>query len=280
MTNWSPTDGSLLRQLQRIIEDLEGDPYFLGVHRVIASTGTSGLRGFFVYDRTAWRVVLGNTIRWNAMMGLRPRLPFRLRLASIGADNPIHVSARIPSSGDVGLFKVAHFEATHRIDEIAAGLQTFQPDAILAYPSVVALLADEQLAGRLSIEPRVVSTHSEVLTDDMRNRMRTAWSIDPFNHYGLSEEPHLAADCDAHQGLHIFEDTSLVEVVDEENRPVPDGMQGAKYLLTNLYNFAQPIIRYEITDLLTLAPEKCSCGRPYRLIAALGGEAKMFFDCQ
>jgi len=269
------TDKRLSRSsVMEHVATLSGDAYHLGEYRVVATAGTSGLRGFFVYDRAAWRVVVANTLRWNRLMGVKPRLPFRVRIASVGADNPMHVTERIPQSSDVGLFKVRHFEATMSIRAMAARLQTFRPDVILSYPSVAALLAVEQLEGRLDIAPSVISTHSEVRTDDMREKICSAWGVSPFNHYGLTEEPHVGADCDEHEGLHIFEDTSLVEVVDQENRPVPDGTPGAKYLLTNLYNYVQPLIRYEVGDVLTRGPALCSCGRPFALIAAIGGRSE------
>jgi hypothetical protein len=83
------TDARLSRSV--VLDDLQalrGDAYLLGEYRAVATTGTSGLRGHFVYDRAAWRVVLANTLRWNRFMGVSPRLPLRVRIASIGADAP------------------------------------------------------------------------------------------------------------------------------------------------------------------------------------------------
>ena len=256
------------------LEGLKGDSYFLGEYRVVATTGTSGLRGHFVYDRSAWRMVIANTLRWNRFMGVSPRFPRRVRIASIGADAPMHVTERIPQSANAGLFAVRHFLATAPLTELREAIARFGPDVILSYPSIAALLALEQIEGRLAIRPGVVSTHSEVLTGEMRARIRDAWGTEPFNHYGLTEEPHVAADCEHHAGLHLFEDTSVVEIVDTDGRPVPDGTPGAKWLLTNLYNFAQPLIRYEVTDVLTRAPGLCPCGRPFGLIAAIGGRSE------
>src|SRR3712207_8825470 len=51
-----------------------------------------------------------------------------------------------------------------------------------------------------------------------------------------------------HPELEIDEDLVMVEVVDKDNEPVPPGTPGAKVLITNLVNFAQPLIRYEISD--------------------------------
>lgn len=260
-----------LEDIRRHVEGLHDDTFYRGRYRVVATAGTSGLRGYFVYDRPAWRIILASTLRWNRLLGLTPRLPVRRRIASIGADNPMHVSCRIPVSADVGVFRVLHIEASEPVSAMVEKLNAFRPEAILAYPSVAALLADEQLGGRLDLAPRVVSTHSEMLTAEMRKRIRAAWNTEPFDHYGLTEEPHVAAECARHAGLHIFEDLCIVEVADEHGDPVPDGTPGSRYYLTNLYNRTQPIIRYEVTDLLTIARRRCGCGRPFRLIEAIGG---------
>jgi phenylacetate-coenzyme A ligase PaaK-like adenylate-forming protein len=269
------TDPRLRRaELQRHMEQAKGDSCLFGEYRVVATAGTSGLRGIFVYDRPAWRTVLANTVRWQRFIGIRPRLPRRTRICSIGADNPMHVTSRIPMSSDVGLFNLLHVEATDPMAQQVAALNAFQPDALLPYPSIAALLAHEQIAGRLSIRPAVIATHSELLTPEMAQLIEQAWGSKPFNHYGLTEEPHVGTDCAAHAGIHLFEDTAMVEVVDDDARPVPDGQMGTRWLLTNLYNRVQPLIRYEVTDMLRRSTMPCSCGRPFGLVRSIGGRAE------
>ncbi|TVR79992.1 MAG: phenylacetate--CoA ligase family protein [Rhodospirillales bacterium] len=259
-----------LADAEHYLATLEGDSYHQGRYRMLATTGTSGRRGVFVYDRPAWSVVLANTLRWQRTLGIRPRLPRRVAIASIGADDPTHVSCRIPASGDVGLFRTRHLSATMPVDQLAAELQSFGPDVLLAYPSVAALLAAKQREGRLAIHPRLISTHSETLTRDMIREIEDVWDRTPFDHYGLSEEPHLAWECPHHNGMHVFSDLAYIEVVDDDHRPLPPGEVG-RYLLTNLYNATQPLIRYEITDMLALSPEPCTCGRPFPLIQRMAG---------
>jgi phenylacetate-coenzyme A ligase PaaK-like adenylate-forming protein len=261
-------------ELERHLAQARGDEWLFGRYRVVASAGTSGLRGIFVYDRSAWRVVLANTIRWQRFNGIGPRLPRRVRICSIGADNPMHVTSRIPMSSDVGLFRLMHIEATEPIAAQNAALNAFQPNALMPYPSVAALLAREQIDGRLSIRPSVVATHSELLTAAMARLIEQAWGAEPFNHYGLTEEPHVGTDCAMHAGLHLFEDTVMVEIVDDDYRPVGDGEMGTRWLLTNLYNRTQPLIRYEVTDMLRRAAEPCTCGRPFGLVTTVGGRAE------
>jgi phenylacetate-coenzyme A ligase PaaK-like adenylate-forming protein len=272
----SVTDSRLTRALlEQQIARASGDDYLFGSYRVVATAGTSGLRGLFVYDRAAWRTVIANTLRWQRFAGVTPRFPRRTRICTIGADNPMHVTSRIPLSGDVGLFRLEFVEANQSIATQVAALNRFQPDVLLPYPSIAALLAREQIEGRLDIRPRIVGTHSELLTPDMERVIAQAWGAPPFNHYGATEEPHVAIECSVHQGMHVLEDTTMLEVVDDDLRPVPAGVMGTRWLLTNLYNFAQPLIRYEITDMLRLASSGfCPCGRPFVLLDAVGGRAE------
>src|SRR5207244_2415039 len=96
------------------------------------------------------------------------------------------------------------------------------------------------------------------------------WSVTPFNHYAMTEGP-VGIDCASHRGIHVFEDLCIVENVDSSNRPVPPGSRGDKILFTNLLNYTQPLIRYEVTDMLTMSGEPCPCGRPFSLISGIDG---------
>lgn len=263
-----------LDALREHLESIRRDEYYLGQYRVLATTGTSGLRGVFVYDRAAWSTVLANTLRWNRFAGIKPRLPLRTRICTIGADHPMHVSERIPESADIGLFKMLRLTATDPLPRLVGALNAFQPHVLMPYPSVAALLADEQIEGRLRIRPGIVTTHSELLTEEMTRRIEKAWKVTPFNHYGLSEEPNVGFECSEHRGIHLLEDLCIVEVVGEDNRPVRPGELGRKHLLTNLYNRVQPLIRYEVSDMLAKSTVSCPCGRPFPLVAQIGGRSE------
>jgi phenylacetate-coenzyme A ligase PaaK-like adenylate-forming protein len=108
----------------------------------------------------------------------------------------------------------------------------------------------------------------------MKQRIVAAWGREPFNIYAATETGSwTAVDCDRHAGLHLFEDQVLFEVVDEEYRPVPDGQPGSRLLITNLYNRTQPLIRYELNDLVTVSPDPCPCGRPFPLLKSIDGRS-------
>jgi phenylacetate-CoA ligase len=258
---------------QHLQEVGAADELFLGQYRVMASSGSSGRKGIYVYDRSAWRVFLGGALRWSAMMGLVPRFPKRRRLAQVAAPDAKHMTARGAASMSVGLFLPLRISATEPIERIVDVLNRQQPDALTGYPSVLDLLALEQLAGRLRIAPSIVSTTSEVRTPEMTARLREAWGSEPFNCLGLTETGITAADCDAHCGMHIYEDACILEVVDEDGRAVPPGTPGHKVFLTNLYNRSQPFVRFEVTDLVTVDESPCPCGRSFARIVAIEGRS-------
>ena len=70
--------------------------------------------------------------------------------------------------------------------------------------------------------------------------------------------------------MHLNADWVILEPVDSRMQPVPPGVRSHTVLLTNLANFAQPIIRYDLGDSITIVPEQCSCGSPFPLIRVEG----------
>lgn len=251
--------------------DPRTDPKLFDEYRALASGGTSGLRGVFVYGPGDWAEVVGGYGRYvSSYLDLAPRLP-RRRLATVFPDHPLHISGRFNRSFDVGAHRMLRLDARAPVDDLVKGLNGFRPEYLPTYPSLAALLAERQLAGQLRIAPRVILTTGEVCTAEMERRIVAAWGRRPFNAYGASETGYIAAECEQHAGLHVFEDQVLIEVVDDEYRPVPPGEPGSRLLVTNLFNRTQPLIRYELSDLVTVSPHLCPCGRPFPLLESVGG---------
>lgn len=146
-------------------------------------------------------------------------------------------------------------------DEIVAQLNAFQPAMLGGYPSQLDLLVDEQKSGRLKIKPVLIMTGGEYLSEHVRTRLSEAFGCYVQTSYSCTEAGTIACECTEHH-FHINEDWVLVEPVDAENRPVPDGTQSDKILVTNLFNFTQPFLRYEITDRVVRHSERCACGNP------------------
>jgi phenylacetate-coenzyme A ligase PaaK-like adenylate-forming protein len=133
-------------------------------------------------------------------------------------------------------------------------------------------LAEEQHAGRLRLSPQILVTVAELRTPAMTQRLADAFGVRPFDVYGCTEGLW-GSECEHHQGIHLFEDSTLVENVDADGQPVPAGEPGARLLVTNLYNRVQPLLRLEVTDLVTLDPDPCPCGRTLVRVSAIHGRS-------
>ena len=272
------TDPRLRRdELLAHVEALTGDALQLGCYRAMTTSGSSGRKGLFVYDRPAWRALIAQFLRYNAMVGIGPRLPRRLRVAALGGATASHMSRRVAQTVDVGLHRVLSLPVTLPLTQLKQELERFQPQFINVFPSVAVLLAEEQLAGRLRIGPEIISTSSEPRTPEMSARIQEAFGVRPFDLYATTEGLW-GAECEHHTGIHLFEDMTIVENVDQEGRPVPDGQPGARLLVTSLFNRTQPLLRFEVADAVTLDPDPCPCGRTLRRIRSIDGRSDDVLD--
>ena len=259
-----------LSQLEKHMAHISGDEYYLDEYRVLTTAGSSGQKTVMVFSRKEWSIQEAASMRIAAMMGV---VPFSLRrptIVTIGSPSPLHDSYRLPLSMDIGLYHFHVLPATAPIEELVQRLNSIQPHILRGFPSMLGLLVTEQLQGRLHINPSIIAGGGEPLPGELRKQLQAAWQSSVFDIYG-TQEGLRAMECSSGQGMHIFEDLGIVEVVDEDNRHVPDGTLGHKILFTSLFGFTQPVIRYEISDMMVLARESCPCGQPFRRILAING---------
>lgn len=158
-------------------------------------------------------------------------------------------------------------------------LNDFRPQVLTGYAGVLEMLALEAEAGRLRLNPelRQVVNNSEVLTDRAKARIESAFGLHVMNNYATGECVFLSNGCSTDDGAHINADWSILEVVDEDYRPVPAGTPGQKVLITNLANQVQPFIRYEVGDVVTMAETPCQCGSRLPRVARIEGRAADVF---
>jgi phenylacetate-coenzyme A ligase PaaK-like adenylate-forming protein len=105
----------------------------------------------------------------------------------------------------------------------------------------------------------MVGTTSEPLLPEIRAAVAATWQAPLFNGFGTTEGL-MGGSCSAGRGMHLSNDVCLLEPVDAQGDPVGPGERAAKLYLTNLYNRTQPLIRYELTDEVTVLDEPCPCG--------------------
>lgn len=228
-----------------------------------ATSGTTGRRGVFVSTPQEMGLWFAAMVRAFVRIGIGPETT----VCAIGSPNPAHMSHQLLSP----MYPARHgppVSTTSEISEIARHVQRVGPQALCGYPTVVAALAEEQLRGRLDIAPEIVGVSSEVLTAEAADRIRSAWDVEPREAYPTTEVPLIASATHDDPAMLMCEDLVVVEPVDEHGAPVGPGEAAHKVLLTNLVNHLQPLIRYELPDVLTWGEPSGSC---YRRVLRIDG---------
>jgi phenylacetate-CoA ligase len=253
------------------LRGLTADRYFQDDLHVVASGGSSGQRGVFVYGWDAWvDVHLGLGRFLIADLMARPDAGGTV-LGLVTASNATHMTTAVASTFASSMVDARSFPVTLPVEQIVAGLNATEPTTLTAYASMLGVLAAEATAGRLRIAPRRVFATSEPLLPEIRDAAEEAFGEPVANVWGTSEGGVMAVGCRRSAGMHLNEDLVIIEPVDEANRPVPPGEGAAKVLVTNLFNTVQPLIRYELTDEVVMLDEPCPCGSAHRRVADVQG---------
>lgn len=255
---------------------------FLSRYWVTATSGSTGQPGIFLFNRDEWATVVATLGRAHEWAGVPMTPTHRMKMASVASltsGSPWHMGAQVATTFQSKWMRAwmptLSFDAAQPLPAIVQGLNDWQPHMLAGYASMLRILADEQLAGRLRIQPHLIVPGSEVLTEETRRRIETAWGHAPFNAYGATEGGGgLAAETSDHAGMYLFEDNVIVEVVDDQYQPVPPGVYGDKVLITVLFSRTQPLIRYELSDSVRLAAEPGSRGWPFARIDDIQGRTE------
>ena len=264
-----------LSDVEAHLAALKGNERFRGRYWVAATSGTTGRRGIFLWDLDEWVEVLASYNRSLDWAGANAGLTRRVRMAVVSSTTPWHQSARVGATVRSPWVQTLRIDSGDPLEQTLQRLDRFQPQVLIAYASMLRLLAFEQVAGHLRIAPDLVFSASEVLTGETRRRIDQAWGKQPFDVYAATETAGIASECQFHTGLHLFEDLVITEVVDGDNQPVPPGVPGEKILVTVLFGRTQPLIRYEMSDSITSSDRvHCPCGRPYPLLAGVQGRVE------
>ncbi len=255
------------------IAGLHNDAYLLGDLHAVASGGSSGLRGVFVWDWDGWAAV--------RLVALRQQLKDRMSDPELASKPPVGM---VVAANNATHFTTANAETfateavpMHRIPiglplaEIVEHLNGVDGDGLATYPSMLSALTTEARAGRLRIRPRRILTMAEPLFDDVRESAEETWEAPVANLWGTSEAGIVGMGCFLEPGIHLADDMVIVEPVDADGNAVPPGVPSHKVLVTNLANTLQPLIRYEITDQVVMLDASCSCGSAHRRVADIEG---------
>jgi putative adenylate-forming enzyme len=260
------TLGASWDELARFREEIDAsgdyERLFRGEHNVELSSGTSGSKGIFVFsprERAVYGAMIAarNGVPREAFP-VRAVLILRVDSPSLGRINTARISLRV-------------LLLSTPIPDMVRALNEIAPNVLAGQPWVLQALAREQRADRLRLRLGAVIPVAEVLDPDVRNELVDTFGA-PVRELYQASEGIMASSCQEGR-LHINEDFVAVQLYDEVGRPARPGEPSRRMVVTDLYRRTQPIVRYELNDMIELDPERCPCGSAFRVVRRIHGRA-------
>lgn len=155
------------------------------------------------------------------------------------------------------------------VPSIISRIRRRRPRFLMGYTSSLDLLARHLIAAGETAPVGTVVPLAEMVTTVHRQHLSDAFTGRVCEIYGAREASAIAAECAHQQGMHIQEDAYIVEVLQGDRR-VEDGTPG-EIVITDLFNYAMPLIRYRIGDVGVIVPEECRCGRTFSCLKITHG---------
>ena len=158
-------------------------------------------------------------------------------------------------------------------------MQQFRTSVVHILPSYALRLAtfftETGIDPRRDLALRIAFVGAEPHTEETRHRIEEVWGIKVYNSYGLSEMcgPGVAFECPEQQGMHLWEDHFLPEIIDPDTGRVLAEGEWGELVLTSLARAATPLVRYRTRDLTRFVAGPCACGRTHRRIDRIRGRS-------
>jgi phenylacetate-CoA ligase len=167
--------------------------------------------------------------------------------------------------------------STGNTQKLITMMQDFGATAIACTPSYLLHIAETlEEAGQINhIQLKAAICGAEPWTENMRKEIEEKLHLKAYDIYGLSEilGPGVAADCEYHNGLHVYEDHFVPEIINPDTlEPCKEGELG-ELVFTTITKEALPLFRYRTKDLTSLTYDKCECGRTLARISRFKGRS-------
>lgn len=236
-----------LRKFDREVD--AGEKLFRGKYHVVHSSGSTGIPKYFIYDKNGWDTMLLGIIRgalWDMTMPqILGLLSKGVRILYIAATDGRYGGAMAVGDGIDGVgARQLFLDIKTPLSEWVESIRAFQPDIMIGYPSAMKILGELVEKAEVVVDVCRVISCGEPLPAGLRSYLEDIFGAVVVNFYGASESLALGVETDTKEGMYLFDDMNYVEVED-----------GQMYL-TCLYNYAQPLIRYRVSDKLIVREGK------------------------
>ncbi|GAA5091858.1 phenylacetate--CoA ligase family protein [Nocardia iowensis] len=268
--DWVTDRAVTLEKVQAFVDDPEMiGRRFLGRYLVGTTSGASGYRGLFIQDdrEGAVQTVLSTRdfLPWLGFGDVLRLLTRGMRTAQLVATGGHYIGyagyKRLTMDSRWRRKTLRSLSVHMPLPELVGILQEFRPAVIVGYASMIKVLADEQAAGRLHIDPVIVGPAGETITSGDVQRIASAFHTKVRASYAATECTYLSFSCQ-HGWYHVNSDWVIAEPVDAEYRATPPGEWSHTVLISDLANRVQPILRYDLGDRVMVKPDPCPCGSP------------------
>ena len=256
-----------------------------------STSGSTGEPFRFTLDRQATPLIFASHLFYDSWFDLNP-LDRYIRIVSPpapssppdpGAPWPVRLRLMIREQlqsqyerlmkEKVSVWEVGRSRGEHVWHRIAA----FRPDYLMGYTSALAAVADDLLRAdlRLSVPLRAVVTIAETLSPDRRRVIEEYFRAPIINRYGLREFGAWSGQTCSLSGEQFHVNTELVvaEILHQDGSPARPGETG-RVVMTDLFNYAMPLIRYDTGDLAVAGSAGCACGRGFPLFGPIQGRSQ------
>jgi phenylacetate-CoA ligase len=149
-------------------------------------------------------------------------------------------------------------------------LKEIHPQHIHGYPSGLLEIAELLQEKKQIFRVPIICTGAEVMDKYVRRKISESYDAEVFDLYGTREVGNIAWECKSHQGMHINDDSMIVEILDENGNDVPEGTEG-DIVMTHLNGFDYPFIRYRLGDRAMRQGGTCPCGVEFSRLKSITG---------
>ena len=254
-----------------LIRSTDPNDLLFGDYHVLHTSGSSGEVGYFLYSKVDWTRGMSLQMRMrNSRPRPKRRNSGRFRIAYYAAVGGHFAGVSMISGAMRGLgwlfADLRLFEVNSPLPGVVEELNRFQPDIVMGYPTALKILAAKQREGTLHIQPIGVGGGGEAMTLADKTYLEQSFGCEAGNSYGCTEHLMMGFSNPDGRTMTLYDDELIYEFYDDHS------------LITNLFNYTMPLIRYRMSDVLRPLPgvsPPLNPKAPYIVIDTIVGRTEM-----
>ncbi len=187
-------------------------------------------------------------------------------------DEVVFISHALSPPPKSSFVKYHFFDILETERDLLRQIKRINPNILWGYPSILVLLASRNQSESFNISLPRVFTQAEILSTPAREMLKRSFNCEVRDFYASMEFGRIAWECEE-GNMHLLSDSMIAEVVDDNGNPVKNGKSG-RLVLTQLFKYTMPLIRYEIGDEASIGT-KCKCGRGSHVLSPIKGRLNL-----